>query len=111
MSITYSDYIHPSAGTDPPSAAPRGLLLLDGLLFNLAESMNQCLSALERSGLQAYPQLEPLIGGDSPGASKWCNATWDSVICWPATPANSSITLPCPPLKGLDPTSGVWKLS
>lgn len=37
--------------------------------------------------------------------SLWCNATFDTVLCWPATPANSSITVHCPPLKGLDPGS------
>uniref|UniRef100_A0AC34Q6R9 Calcitonin receptor n=1 Tax=Panagrolaimus sp. JU765 TaxID=591449 RepID=A0AC34Q6R9_9BILA len=78
-----------------------GLLVLKGLRSNLAETMEQCLEALERSGLPAF--------GDTSDGDLWCNATWDTVLCWPATPANSSITLQCPPLKGLDPTKNITK--
>lgn len=36
----------------------------------------------------------------------YCNATWDRILCWPATPANTTIKLPCPPwFNGLDKTS------
>ncbi|KAE9552462.1 hypothetical protein FO519_004314 [Halicephalobus sp. NKZ332] len=78
-----------------------GLLVLEGLRSNLAETMEQCLESLERSGLPAFP--------DTSNGSLWCNATWDTVLCWPATRANSSITLQCPPLKGLDPTKNITK--
>ena len=74
-----------------------GLLSLEGLRSNLAETMEQCMQALERSGLSQY--------GNPDDGSLWCNATWDTVLCWPAARANTSITLQCPPLKGLDPTS------
>uniref|UniRef100_A0A914DK67 Uncharacterized protein n=2 Tax=Acrobeloides nanus TaxID=290746 RepID=A0A914DK67_9BILA len=63
--------------------------------------MEQCLDALERNGLSTFPVVDD--------GSLWCNATWDTVLCWPATPANSSISLQCPPLKGLDPTKNITK--
>ncbi|XP_052809633.1 PDF receptor-like [Mya arenaria] len=33
----------------------------------------------------------------------YCNATWDTILCWPAARAGVTIRLPCPPLPGLDP--------
>ncbi|KAH3715038.1 hypothetical protein DPMN_057742 [Dreissena polymorpha] len=33
----------------------------------------------------------------------YCNATWDTILCWPAAKAGVTIRLPCPPLPGLDP--------
>ncbi|MBL0690281.1 MAG: hypothetical protein JJV96_00910 [Alphaproteobacteria bacterium] len=35
----------------------------------------------------------------------YCNATFDSILCWPVIPANSTTKLPCPPLRGLDTSS------
>uniref|UniRef100_A0AC34FN97 Calcitonin receptor n=1 Tax=Panagrolaimus sp. ES5 TaxID=591445 RepID=A0AC34FN97_9BILA len=63
--------------------------------------MEQCMQALERSGLSPY--------GNPDDNSSWCNATWDTVLCWPSTRSNTSITLQCPPLKGLDPTKNITK--
>ncbi|XP_071551532.1 PDF receptor-like isoform X2 [Panulirus ornatus] len=34
----------------------------------------------------------------------WCNATWDKILCWPPTPVDTISRLPCPPLKGVDPS-------
>ncbi|XP_069982229.1 PDF receptor-like [Penaeus vannamei] len=34
----------------------------------------------------------------------WCNATWDHILCWPPSPPDTQVELPCPPLKGVDPT-------
>ncbi|XP_025095662.1 PDF receptor-like [Pomacea canaliculata] len=48
----------------------------------------------------------------------YCNATWDTVLCWPAALPNTTISLPCPALNGLDPSKyayrhcgpeGVWQ--
>ena len=34
----------------------------------------------------------------------YCNATWDSFLCWPMTPAETLATLPCPKhIKGIVP--------
>ncbi|CAD5216639.1 unnamed protein product [Bursaphelenchus okinawaensis] len=82
--------------------AQNALVSIEGLRSNLAETMDQCLSALERSGLPAFPQTDD--------GSLWCNATWDTVLCWPATPAGSTITLQCPPLKGLNPAKSITKI-
>jgi hypothetical protein len=71
---------------------------LRDLQFNLADNMEQCYQALTKSGLTVSP-------GPSADGTPWCNATWDTVLCWPATPGGQSVTLQCPPLKGLDPTS------
>uniref|UniRef100_F1L018 Calcitonin receptor-like protein 1 n=1 Tax=Ascaris suum TaxID=6253 RepID=F1L018_ASCSU len=77
------------------------LIEIKGLEFNRADTMDECLTALERSNLPTYP--------DPADGSLWCNATFDTVLCWPATPANTSITLRCPPLKGLDPEKNISK--
>ncbi|CAG9540703.1 unnamed protein product [Cercopithifilaria johnstoni] len=77
------------------------LVQIDGLEYNRATTMDECIKALERSSLPIFP-------GSSDG-SLWCNATFDTVLCWPAVPANSSITVRCPPLKGLDPTKNITK--
>ncbi|KAI1721416.1 7 transmembrane receptor (Secretin family) domain-containing protein [Ditylenchus destructor] len=108
MSLVYDPALPKHNATSPsfPSssaavsfnAISNGLLFLEGLRSNLAETMEQCLTALARSGLQAYPHYDD--------GSLWCNATWDTVLCWPATRAN---TRQCPPLKGLDPTKNITK--
>ncbi|VDM37196.1 unnamed protein product [Toxocara canis] len=77
------------------------LIEIQGLEFNRADTMEECVLALERSNLPTFP--------DPADGSLWCNATFDTVLCWPATPANTSITLRCPPLKGLDPERSVVK--
>ncbi|XGW13915.1 hypothetical protein V3C99_000306 [Haemonchus contortus] len=68
---------------------------------NVAVTMDVCFQMLRDQGIPPVP--EPTDG------SLWCNATYDTVLCWPPTPANTSIVLPCPPLKGLDPTRHVVK--
>ncbi|XP_069936149.1 PDF receptor-like, partial [Cherax quadricarinatus] len=40
---------------------------------------------------------------------RWCNATWDLVLCWPPTPAGHNVQMPCPPVKGVDPSKFVTK--
>ncbi|VDM93173.1 unnamed protein product, partial [Onchocerca ochengi] len=77
------------------------LIEIDGLHYNRATKMDECIKALERNSLPTFP--------NSSDGSLWCNATFDSVLCWPATPANSSITVRCPPLKGLDPEKNISK--
>ncbi|XP_003370914.1 conserved hypothetical protein, partial [Trichinella spiralis] len=77
----------------------------------MATNFNECITALQATG---QPVVAPLEGKyfnhklsgllHFPAVIPWCNATWDSVLCWPAIPANTSFTLPCPPLKGLDTT-------
>uniref|UniRef100_A0A0K0DA02 Calcitonin receptor-like protein 1 n=1 Tax=Angiostrongylus cantonensis TaxID=6313 RepID=A0A0K0DA02_ANGCA len=56
---------------------------------------------LREQGISPVPEPED--------GSLWCNATYDTVLCWPPTPANTSVVLPCPPLKGLDPTRNIVK--
>ncbi|XGW13916.1 hypothetical protein V3C99_000306 [Haemonchus contortus] len=68
---------------------------------NVAVTMDVCFQMLRDQGIPPVP--EPTDG------SLWCNATYDTVLCWPPTPANTSIVLPCPPLKGLDPTRNITK--
>ncbi|MCP9258819.1 Calcitonin receptor-like protein 1 [Dirofilaria immitis] len=77
------------------------LVKIDGLEYNRARTMDECIKALERSSLPTFP--------DNNDGSLWCNATFDTVLCWPAIPANSSITVRCPPLKGLDPGKNITK--
>ncbi|WKY02976.1 hypothetical protein Q1695_016347 [Nippostrongylus brasiliensis] len=68
---------------------------------NVAVTMDACFQRLREQGIPLAP--EPTDG------RLWCNATYDTVLCWPPTPANESIVLPCPPLKGLDPSRHVVK--
>ncbi|KAL3079030.1 hypothetical protein niasHS_014812 [Heterodera schachtii] len=75
---------------------------LRGLQFSLAESMEQCFDALKNSGL-------PISAEPSEDGMPWCNATWDTVLCWPAIPGGQSVSLRCPPLKGLDTTKSITK--
>ncbi|KAG0714853.1 Calcitonin receptor-like protein 1 [Chionoecetes opilio] len=42
-------------------------------------------------------------------SDRWCNATWDMVLCWPPTAPGDSAHLSCPPVKGVDPTKTVYK--
>jgi len=102
MSIPYME--SPAEGDQQQQQLETPILLangshvwLRGLQFNLADNMEQCLQALTRSGLP--------VSGPSNESMPWCNATWDTVLCWPATPGGQSVALQCPPLKGLDPTS------
>uniref|UniRef100_A0A914WE49 Calcitonin receptor-like protein 1 n=1 Tax=Plectus sambesii TaxID=2011161 RepID=A0A914WE49_9BILA len=83
------------AVTSPP------VVNIVGLENNIAKTMDQCLDALRANNFPTFPN--PAEDG------LWCNATWDTVLCWPATRANTSIRLPCPPLKGLDPTKTISK--
>ncbi|XP_055701921.1 PDF receptor [Phlebotomus papatasi] len=39
-----------------------------------------------------------------PVTASYCNWTWDSVLCWPPTPAGTIIRQRCPFRHGLDPT-------
>ncbi|KAJ1363792.1 Calcitonin receptor-like protein 1 [Parelaphostrongylus tenuis] len=68
---------------------------------NVAITMDACFQMLRDQGITPVPEPED--------GSLWCNATYDTVLCWPPTPANTSIVLPCPPLKGLDPTRNITK--
>uniref|UniRef100_A0A1I7YBB0 Calcitonin receptor-like protein 1 n=1 Tax=Steinernema glaseri TaxID=37863 RepID=A0A1I7YBB0_9BILA len=96
-----------NAAWPTPSSSPSNLsflpslLRIDGLRDNIAETMDQCIAALEASGLPTFPEQRD--------GQLWCNATWDTVLCWPATTANTSVSLKCPPLKGLDPTKNITK--
>uniref|UniRef100_A0A915KRJ6 G-protein coupled receptors family 2 profile 1 domain-containing protein n=1 Tax=Romanomermis culicivorax TaxID=13658 RepID=A0A915KRJ6_ROMCU len=59
---------------------------------HLAQSLESCISDLT-------DREQPTHSKDG---SLWCNATWDTLLCWPAIAANTSYRLPCPPLRGLD---------
>ncbi|XP_050085800.1 PDF receptor isoform X1 [Anopheles aquasalis] len=37
-----------------------------------------------------------------PNTVPYCNWTWDSILCWPPTPANLTIRQRCPPAHGID---------
>ncbi|PAV58346.1 hypothetical protein WR25_14732 [Diploscapter pachys] len=71
---------------------------------NLARTMEECITSLAKQGINWTVSG---TGVDEGGL--WCNATWDTVLCWPPIPANTSITLPCPAMKGLDPKKNVTK--
>ncbi|XP_061180385.1 PDF receptor-like [Saccostrea echinata] len=36
-------------------------------------------------------------------ASDWCQATWDTILCWPPVPPGQTVYMACPPYPGLDP--------
>lgn len=95
-----------SFATTPIRLANGSLSFVRGLQFNLADNMEQCYQALTQSGLPVVHH--PSFNADD-DATPWCNATWDTVLCWPATPGGQSVSLQCPPLKGLDPTKTITK--
>uniref|UniRef100_A0A915I9M1 G-protein coupled receptors family 2 profile 1 domain-containing protein n=1 Tax=Romanomermis culicivorax TaxID=13658 RepID=A0A915I9M1_ROMCU len=66
----------------------------------LTGSYEECEDLLKRLNLP--------LSGPSDG-SLYCNATWDTFLCWPATPAGQIATHRCPPLKGLDTEQYVEK--
>lgn len=35
----------------------------------------------------------------------FCDGHWDDILCWPPTEMNTTVTLPCPVMKGSDPSS------
>uniref|UniRef100_A0A0N5BYF4 PDF receptor n=1 Tax=Strongyloides papillosus TaxID=174720 RepID=A0A0N5BYF4_STREA len=66
-----------------------------GLYNNTAGTMEECHRQLLASGF-------PITNPDPSSGQIWCNATWDTILCWPATPAGQSATMRCPDLKALD---------
>ncbi|XP_014677399.1 PREDICTED: PDF receptor-like, partial [Priapulus caudatus] len=38
-----------------------------------------------------------------------CDATWDSLLCWPATAAGTTAALPCPAVRGSDTTKQAYR--
>lgn len=72
-----------------------------GAMDVLEESYPLCKKMLDHNKL--FPEKDP---NDT---RIWCNATYDTVLCWPPTPANSSVTLQCPHMKGLDPNKNITK--
>lgn len=86
------------------------------LFHNMALNQESCIAALEAMGKETYPMEKGIFSTPFipyrffipilvPDGALWCNATWDSVLCWPAILANTSYSMPCPPLKGLDTES------
>ncbi|UMM23811.1 hypothetical protein L5515_004341 [Caenorhabditis briggsae] len=73
----------------------------NGAMDVLEESYPLCKKMLDHNKL--FPERDP---NDT---RIWCNATYDTVLCWPPTPANSSVTLQCPHMKGLDPNKNIVK--
>ncbi|ULU01150.1 hypothetical protein L5515_004341 [Caenorhabditis briggsae] len=73
----------------------------NGAMDVLEESYPLCKKMLDHNKL--FPERDP---NDT---RIWCNATYDTVLCWPPTPANSSVTLQCPHMKGLDPNKNITK--
>ncbi|GMT19214.1 hypothetical protein PFISCL1PPCAC_10511, partial [Pristionchus fissidentatus] len=59
--------------------------------FDMAMSLQQCHEAIR-------------LSNGNTTREGWCPATFDTVLCWPATPPGSHSEKPCPPLKGLDPS-------
>lgn len=54
-------------------------------------------------GLQSYDECIQSLGANTFGSEEIaCNASWDKVLCWPATPAGRTAKLPCPPFIPLD---------
>ncbi|KAK3888604.1 hypothetical protein Pcinc_007330 [Petrolisthes cinctipes] len=39
----------------------------------------------------------------------YCNATFDKIMCWPPTLADTMMTLPCPPVQGVDLKQTAYK--
>uniref|UniRef100_A0A914H3H7 Uncharacterized protein n=1 Tax=Globodera rostochiensis TaxID=31243 RepID=A0A914H3H7_GLORO len=66
--------------------------------------MEQCFDALKNSGLPVTA-----VPSEDGSSMPWCNATWDTVLCWPAIPGGQAVSLRCPPLKGLDTTKSITK--
>ncbi|CAI2347752.1 unnamed protein product [Caenorhabditis sp. 36 PRJEB53466] len=73
----------------------------NGAMEVLEESYPLCKKMIDHKML--FPERDP---NDT---RVWCNATYDTVLCWPPTPANSSVTLQCPHMKGLDPNKNITK--
>ncbi|XP_076461804.1 PDF receptor-like isoform X2 [Babylonia areolata] len=55
---------------------------------------------------QCFARLGPQATLDT---EVYCNATWDTVLCWPATLPNQTIWLPCPALHGLDTSKYAYR--
>ncbi|KAL8578662.1 hypothetical protein ACOMHN_007120 [Nucella lapillus] len=73
------------------------------------------MSLKQSSAEKCFTQLGSKATLDTP---VYCNATWDTVLCWAAAYPNTTVVLPCPALHGLDTTKfayrhcgpgGVWQ--
>ncbi|CAI5446487.1 unnamed protein product [Caenorhabditis angaria] len=67
-----------------------------------SETMDFCNTLLKERNITLDRVAEP--------KGLWCNATYDTVLCWPPTPANTSVTLQCPQMKGLDASKNITKV-
>ncbi|XP_037089674.1 PDF receptor-like [Pollicipes pollicipes] len=43
------------------------------------------------------------------GSEPFCAATFDNIMCWPPSESGSTVKLPCPPFKGIDPSKFAYK--
>lgn len=76
-----------------------------------ASEMDECLKKLEAEGQRTfYDGVGRVVFSFmcSVEGTRWCNATWDTVLCWPATRADSSATQQCPVVGGYDPASALF---
>ena len=64
--------------------------------MTVPKNLDECLKS-QGDSLQSFP------------VSLFCNATWDTVLCWPPSLRGSSIKLPCPAVNGVK-SSGVFAI-
>lgn len=106
-SVTFSPF---TDAIQPPNSSEKDKMMGKGF--------DDCINRLQQADLPTFPLQESehpsnaqLIRIDlslllSPlDGSLWCNATWDTILCWPAIRANTSYTQPCPSMTGIDPES------
>ncbi|XP_074659575.1 PDF receptor-like [Tubulanus polymorphus] len=68
-----------------------------GVMTEVFKNLNECLTSLGRE--RAFPN----------DGSRYCNGTWDTILCWPAAPVDSVAKMPCPVFRGLDPNKFAYK--
>ncbi|KAF1761614.1 hypothetical protein GCK72_009870 [Caenorhabditis remanei] len=109
------------------STSPFNVSILDNSTAKLSEMVDSGWNVLASTSVQAFNGAMDVLEESYPLCKKmldhnklfperdpndtriWCNATYDTVLCWPPTPANSSVTLQCPHMKGLDPNKNITK--
>lgn len=81
---------HPSADLSDVADEDYNIILREFMMNFTDTNQIKCLFSVLRDVLPTMT-----IGNGNHEMRTFCNRTWDGIMCWPTTPANSTSVLPC----------------